>query len=200
MDVDKIIKSMFHVKRGDTLPYAGWLKSTRKDLSILFRDLNYSYGAEIGVLAGRHAKEMLRINPNLHLILVDPWKGFSRRSNDAYVEKAFQTCKERLSSWNPEYMRMCSMDAVEKINDGSLDFIYIDGMHNFDNVMMDLIRWTPKVRIGGIVSGHDYFHSFRYGVVNAVNAYTYAHNITKWYITGGAGGFERHPSYFWVKK
>jgi predicted O-methyltransferase YrrM len=71
-----------------------------------------------------------------------------------------------------------SMDAVDDIPDNSLDFVFIDANHAFDYVMLDLIYWTKKVRPGGIVSGDDYFHFKKAGVVEAVDAYTKAHGIT----------------------
>jgi hypothetical protein len=42
------------------------------------------------------------------------------------------------------------------VTNGSLDFVYIDGNHRFEQVVADLAAWAPKVRPGGIVAGHDY--------------------------------------------
>lgn len=198
--IDRAIRKKFRVKRRirDILPFIGWLKSTRKDLNDLFRELNYSYGAEVGVYHGLHAKQMYKNIPNLKLICVDPWVAFSRKT-DEQMEGVFQQCKRRLRPWNPEYIRMTSVEAAKQVEDESLDFVYIDGLHDFDSVMMDLICWCPKVKSGGIVSGHDYFQSYQIGVVRAVDAYTFAHNVTEWYITGGMKLVDKHPSYFWVK-
>jgi hypothetical protein len=87
------------------------------------------------------------------------------------------------------------MDAVRKIKNESLDFVYIDGFHDFDWVMPDLIFWAQKVRRHGIVAGHDYYPFFRAGVMFAVDAYTRAHNINDWYVTR-----EKEPTWFWVKQ
>jgi hypothetical protein len=199
MDANKIIKQKFHIKRRDTLPFTGYANTTRKDISEIFKELGYTHGAEIGVACGRHALEMFQIVPDLKLVLVDPWTAFSRHSDES-MEKEFQRCNKRLRQWNTEYMRMTSIEAAMQTKNKSLDFVYIDGMHDFDNVMMDLIYWVPKVRTGGIISGHDYFNNYRFGVVKAVDAYTYAHNVTEWYVTGGVEVRDRHPSYFWVKR
>ena len=83
---------------------------------------------------------------------------------------------------------------IRHFEDESLDFVYIDGFHEFDYVMSDLIFWTPKVRPGGIVAGHDYYPFFRSGVIQAADTYTKMHNINTWYVTR-----ERHSSFFWVK-
>ena len=90
--------------------------------------------------------------------------------------------------------RMTSMEAVLEQPDNSLDFVYIDAMHDFDNIMRDLIEWSKKVRPRGIVAGHDYCKQYQNGVINAVFAYTYAHGIGRWYITR-----ENLATWFWVK-
>jgi len=36
------------------------------------------------------------------------------------------------------------------------DFIFIDADHSYDSVMADLHAWTPKLRVGGTLAGHDY--------------------------------------------
>jgi len=43
--------------------------------------------------------------------------------------------------------------------DGSVDFIFIDGSHHFDDVRNDLRTWWPKLKPGGFFSGHDYTNS-----------------------------------------
>ena len=48
------------------------------------------------------------------------------------------------------------MDAVKKFKDESLDFVYIDGAHDYKNVYKDLKAWSKKVKKGGIVAGDDY--------------------------------------------
>ena len=90
---------------------------------------------------------------------------------------------------------MTSMEAVANFDDNSLDFVYIDGLHTFDAVMLDLIFWSPKVRSGGIVAGHDYLEFPNGGIIPAVRAYVTGHGISDWYVTR-----DKNPSFFWVKK
>jgi len=195
IDADNIIRKTFRVKNRDTLPFTGWLKSNRTDLAKIYNTLGYKVGAEIGVLGGRHSRLMLENVPGLKLFCIDPWAAFNRMSSEK-IEKIYKRCKDRLKNYNVEYLRMTSMEAIKKIPDRSLDFVYIDGLHEFDPVMMDLIEWSKKVRFGGIVAGHDYFASYQMGVMEAVNTYTRIHNIYDWYITTTDG----YPSFFWVQK
>jgi len=204
---DQIIRETFRVKRRDTLPYTGWAAYAREDLAKLYNTLGYKVGAEIGVQGGRHARLMFQTIPDLKLFCVDPWKAYNRMKEHK-IKILYERCLKRLDGYNAEFMKMTSMEAVEKIPDGSLDFVYIDGLHEFDYVMMDIIRWSPKVRIGGIVAGHDYFKSYQVGVMPAVNAYTSAHGIHDWYVTTAYTPsrsqkkleLDESPSFFWVQK
>ena len=40
--------------------------------------------------------------------------------------------------------------------DESVDFIYVDALHDRVGVLRDLESWWPKLRSGGIMAGHDY--------------------------------------------
>jgi predicted O-methyltransferase YrrM len=48
-----------------------------------------------------------------------------------------------------------ALDAAKKI-DKQLDFVYIDGLHDFKSVIDDIAAWYPLVRKGGVVGGHDF--------------------------------------------
>jgi len=202
MDVDRKIREKFHIKGGDTLPYLGWVRNyTRQDLAKLFNELGYTKGAEIGVERGRFSKVLCTQIPKLQLKCIDPWAPFTHH-NAATMENTFQNAKLRLARFGDriEFIRKTSLEAVKDIPDGSLDFVYIDAMHDFDFVMRDIINWVPKVRSGGIVSGHDYIKIQGYGVISAVDTYTRAHNINSWFITAERDPrVNGSPSWFWAK-
>ena len=67
-------------------------------------------------------------------------------------------------------MRMDSVEAAKRVEDGSLDFVFIDGDHSYDGCKRDIAAWTPKVKLGGWIGGHDY--SERWGVKRAVDETT----------------------------
>jgi hypothetical protein len=65
-----------------------------------------------------------------------------------------------------------SWDAAGHYDDGSLDFVFIDAGHRFEEVSRDIDAWLPKVkRGGGILGGHDYcaWPALDFGVMRAVN-------------------------------
>lgn len=46
--------------------------------------------------------------------------------------------------------------AVAKTFTASVDFIYFDGGHRYQEVCADLVAWLPRVKYGGIIAGHDF--------------------------------------------
>jgi hypothetical protein len=94
---------------------------------------------------------------------------------EAYVEidmnhiKNAEHCFDNMVSniKNINKIKKRSLDAVKDFDDHSLDLVYIDGQHDYVNVKNDILAWIPKIKHGGIISGHDYSHNN--DVVKAVN-------------------------------
>ena len=74
----------------------------------------------------------------------------------------------------------------------TVDFVYIDGNHAFNYVILDILYWSPKVRSGGIIACHDYHDT---PVRMAIDGYTYCNSINPWYKTQ-----EKQVSAYWVQK
>jgi len=199
MDTDELIVKKFYVKDFTSLPFMATI-GTREELAALFGELGYKTGAEIGVKKGEYSLRLCRNAPELELKCVDPWLSFRRNEQirmDAYFDI---TCKT-LAPYNADIIRKTSIEAWKDFPNNSLDFVYIDAMHEFDSAMVDIILWADKVKLGGIISGHDYTApTWCNGVILAVQSYTKAHNVTKWYVTTEPTGPRIAPSYFWVKR
>ena len=171
----------------------------RNDLASLFAELGFTRGAEIGVKDGAFSLHLCQTIPDLQLICVDPWKEYAadpRSEAQEKQERLFSQACEKLKPYSVSIHRMASMAWIHAGCDvfGILDFIFIDANHTFDFVMQDIIEWSKLVRPGGLVSGHDYYRTRWSGVVDAVDAYTNAHQIHEWFLTGN-----REPSFFWAK-
>jgi hypothetical protein len=63
---------------------------------------------------------------------------------------------------------MATADAAALVPDGWADFVFIDAGHSYEAARQDIALWTPKVRPGGWLGGHDYHPKFP-GVIRAVN-------------------------------
>lgn len=191
--VNTAIWKKFNMKRGGCLPYMTW-RGTRDTFAELLGELNFNKGAEVGVQSGMYSEVLLVKNPNLHLQCVDPWSAYLKVS-DEQSEVAYQLAIKRLEPYKDRvtFVRKPSVEASRDFPDNSLDFVYIDGAHDFDNVMLDILHWVPKVKRGGIISGHDYYVFFRGGVIKAVDYYIAAHGISMWYVTK-----ELLRTWFWV--
>lgn len=53
-------------------------------------------------------------------------------------------------------IRKTSVEAAKDFADASLDAVYIDAEHDEVNVRLDIKTWRPKIKPGGILSGHDF--------------------------------------------
>lgn len=135
---------------------------TRRDLAKYFNTLGFTLGAEIGVADGINAMTFLEEIPDLHLHCIDPWEDHP---------SSYYNAVKRLPKQRVHIYKATSMESVFAFPDNALDFVFIDGDHRFDYVMEDIIAWSRKVKKGGIVSGHDYYHFKGSGVIEAVNAY-----------------------------
>lgn len=179
-----------------------YAQSGRHDLIELFRDLGCRRGAEIGVWRGGFSARMCERVPGLALLAVDwwaPYAAYRERKNDpAALDAAHAETCERLAPYGATVLRMTSLAAAEQVPDRSLDFVYIDANHELPYVTADLKAWTPKVRAGGILGGHDYRPPSAerpfIQVQAAVDAFVRTRAIAPWFILAG----DRTPSFFWV--
>lgn len=158
-------------------------------------------GVELGVERGKFTKILLEEMPSLYIYAIDPlvpYKDYrehvTKEQMDGFYNEALEIIGNR-----GKFIRKFSLDAVKQFKDNTLDFVYIDANHDFLNTTQDLAHWEKKVKVGGVVSGHDYNNFVkefnRCDVKSVLDAYTKAFNISSWYITN-----DTSPSWFWVKK
>ena len=60
-------------------------------------------------------------------------------------------------------IKSISWEAASKFDNESVDFVFIDAGHDYESVTKDISCWFPKIKKGGIISGHDYFNSIEFG-------------------------------------
>lgn len=131
---------------------------------------------EVGSWKGRSSAymgvEIHNSGKKIHFDCVDTWMGSIEHQNDPFVLSDmlyFEFLKNTESLRHIiRPIRSTSLDAAKLYGDESLDFVFIDASHEYEDVMNDIITWFPKVKNGGVISGHDYRGDFP-GVIRAVN-------------------------------
>jgi len=167
----------------------------RNDFAELFNSFKFNKGAEVGVKKGVFSEHLCKNMPGLRLKCIDPY--LPGEDNWDKVEIWFHMAQKALMRYDARIIKKTSMHAsAEDIAKWSLDFVYIDADHTFNEVMQDIIVWADRVRPGGIVSGHDYHYA---DVKTAVDAYTNIHGY-ELFITKKDGGYpNKMPSWFFAK-
>ena len=149
-------------------------------------------GAEVGVFDGINAATILLHMPNVKLLyLIDPYENYHGHT-DVPRHKAIGA--ENVTSFGDRKKWICKKFeecTIEDI-DQPLDFIYIDGDHEYDGVKNDIENAVKFVKPGGVVCGHDYNVENLPDVSRAVNDYCKDHSkLLKiwggewWFINGG---------------
>lgn len=198
METLDFIKKKYNIDAAQSSPV--YLKLSRwSDLPLLFNELGFLKGAEIGVYRGRYSELIKKYNPNLELWSVDAWTiypGYKDFGNHD-IDDAYEEAKQRSEKSGFKLIKGWSLDAVKNFEDNSLDFVFIDGNHDFRHVTDDIDEWSRKVRKGGIVSGHDFFinHHKGFGVREAVPAWCSAYGISPLIIFSK----DKCPSWMYVK-
>ena len=143
---------------------------------IIKREL-FTLGAEIGVHEGITYKHLLNTCDDLKLIGVDPYiHGVGMERYNSYL-KEFVKNNNRATFYLEK-----SEEAQEKILDNSLDFVFIDAEHTYDAVLQDIKLWSPKVKNGGYIIGHDITYETVYQAVHKIFGRKFDTDIDRiWY-------------------
>lgn len=119
---------------------------------------------EIGCWLGESTSfwaDAIKHKPNARVNVIDNFMGNSgtlleeaAKNNDIY--NIFISNMKELGIDNIiNTFAMDSDKACFFFNDESIDIVYIDASHDYDNVCKDIDNWLPIVRKGGIICGHD---------------------------------------------
>jgi len=137
-----------------------------------------SHFVEIGAWLGQStsfmAVEIINSGKNIRFDVIDSFEGSQEHYERKYKEVINKTLYDDfLKNTEPvkDYINVIkgfSADIAKTYDDNSLDFVFIDASHDYDNVKADILAWLPKVKKGGIIAGDDY-NSYWGGVVMAVN-------------------------------
>lgn len=155
-----------------------WLPG--KDIPNAIKDVVNPVGIEIGTDGGITTLYLLQQIPTLTLHGIDPYLpyidwggnpfswhgGLNNDNNDSYT--AFM---KKIEPYADRYIhhKKLSDDAAHDFEDESMDFIFIDGLHTYEQVLKDCANYYPKLKKGGLFCGHDF--GAIAGVNKAVNQF-----------------------------
>jgi len=121
-----------------------------------------SHFVEVGSWKGKSssfmAVEIINSGKQILFDCVDTWEGGKEHQGDSCISRLFEIFQENMEPLEGYYnaIKMKSMEAVKLYEDESIDFIFIDASHEYEDIKDDISNWILKLRGGGIIAGHDY--------------------------------------------
>lgn len=146
----------------------------------LFSKGGFKMGIEVGVADGRFSEHMLLAGKPAYWTLVEPFpnealisryppagEGELNAEQKAYRADRANQPKELAKTWSERgidkgtklhIFRYFSTDSevISGVPKGSIDFIYLDGAHDYKNVKKELEPYWQMLAPGGVLAGHDY--------------------------------------------
>lgn len=129
--------------------------------------------AEVGCKEGRTTEYLLSAFEDSFVYAIDPFENIANEG-ESYADWDFDEIRadflRRTKDYRGRYqlLEMTSLAAAScVIADKSLDLVFIDAAHDYENVHADIEAWYPKVKPRGFICGHDWNHKWP-GVQRAV--------------------------------
>lgn len=121
---------------------------------------------EIGAWKGRSAAFMAVCIANsgkpITFYAVDHWLGSDEKAHkadkDIQAGTLYQTFLKNIAPVAKYItpLRMSSLEASMKFQNGSVDFVCLDGGHSYEDVRQDIDAWLPKIKPDGVIAGDDW--------------------------------------------
>ena len=134
---------------------------------------------EIGAWKGKSSAymgvEIANSKKKIDFYCIDTFEGSVEHQNNPELPYLYDIFKSNMKPVEGYYkdLKMTSMEAVKKFENKSIDFVFIDGSHEYEDIKNDIISWMPKVKKGGVLAGHDYYfppHAYSWGLRNYIDS------------------------------
>jgi len=162
------------------------MKDSERDF--LFKQMKYvscdgivvEVGSYLGDSSSRAISEgLIKYNKNAKFYCVDTFvESFFENQPELMAKhkkkygdkKVYDIFVENMKNYRHEVVLKDSIEAAKDFKNESVDFVFIDAVHTYESVVEDIKAWFPKVKIGGMICGHDYGKK-QFGVTRAVNEF-----------------------------
>ena len=167
----------------------------RNSLPTHFLDRDELIGIELGVAKGGYSKFLVETGKFKHFFGVDMYA-------DQHDTAQYISALKEVGIYSQyKLFRMTFKEALELFEDESLDFVYIDGYaHTGEEGGETIFDWARKVKVGGVIAGHDYHPEWPL-VVDAVDDFVARSgldlNVTE--VAQDPHGSDKYPSWVVVK-
>jgi predicted O-methyltransferase YrrM len=163
------------MKRRDRLsvPMTVSFEGKRKDfLKHLIITNGFKIMIEVGIDTGKTTFFLLDNIPDLKIYAIDTdiSKFYTKNIKEKYGERLIP-------------MQGYSYDMADKLPNNFADIVFIDADHSYNAVKKDILKYTPKLKVNGLLTGHDIDYP---GVNRAVSEMI--------------SEFDVGPNFVWIKK
>jgi len=122
---------------------------------------------ELGVFKGDTFFKMLDAVPTLYVCGIDAYQQILGPKQDketglaSYADHDMSAIHADVLMRTLKYGRRCGLlrcdtaEAAPHFPDAQFDLVFIDADHSTEGVLRDIRAWTRKIRVGGIICGHD---------------------------------------------
>jgi cephalosporin hydroxylase len=145
------------------LDMINYINETEKTSEITMVEIG-SYIGESSIVFAQHFKKVICIDPFQNYDEIKNFYG-DHAEMDLVYNKFLENTKDYK---NISHVRATSDSAVNNLKKEKIGFVYIDGLHTYEQVIQDIANYHPLIKHGSFIAGHDY-SGYWQGVKNAVD-------------------------------
>ncbi len=127
-------------------------------------------GVEVGTYRGDYANLIRSTWKGAVLHTCDPWahydgyvdgcvRDYNKNREPLDLESYKKEAEDKLSKFGTSAVvhRTTGTNLLKEFSDGALDWVYLDGAHDYGTVMAEFELAWKKISRGGVVGGHDLY-------------------------------------------
>jgi predicted O-methyltransferase YrrM len=140
----------------------GWFNCKNLYERMVSLSLSDSKFVEVGAWKGQSAAymavEIINSEKNIEFYVVDTFLGSEEHQSEPNLDNLYEEFTKNIEPVKDaiKVIRRPSILAAKVFEDASLDFVYIDGSHRYEDVKDDIKAWLPKIKPNGLLAGDDY--------------------------------------------